>query len=170
MLNYMVHGSVGCPRERVAGSDAGDGGAGTGAAAFVAPQVVGREAGDGRVVVGVFADILVDGKLLGANAELLEDVVARDVGHAQGEGGEEGGELHGYGRGECLLRMRLRDKKCKTRLEATEEDLAGYKSARVLTRISRPVINIPASAGVWGAWWFTRRPGSSHASHSTRRR
>jgi hypothetical protein len=30
---------------------------------------------------------------------LLEDVVARNVGHAEGEGGEEGGGLHGAGGG-----------------------------------------------------------------------
>lgn len=47
--------------------------------------------------------MLVDAELLGADAELLEDVVAGDVGDAQAEGGGEDGELHSGGGADAWL-------------------------------------------------------------------
>ena len=98
----VVDGNIGRKREIIAGLEVDNGCAGTRGASHVTTQIVGREAGHRRVLVGVLADVLVHGELLGPEAELLEDVVARDIGHAQSEGGEEGGELHGYGWGRFL--------------------------------------------------------------------
>jgi hypothetical protein len=66
--------------------------------ADIASQVVGREAGHWRVHVGVLPQVLVHGKLLGADRELLEDVVARHFGRAERQCRENGAEtLHGGG-------------------------------------------------------------------------
>jgi len=58
------------------GAAGGDGGGGAGAreAALVAAEIGGGEIGDGRVVVGVLADVLVLGTLGSVDGQVLEDV------------------------------------------------------------------------------------------------
>lgn len=91
----MVDGDIGVEGEGLAGLHGDHVCAGAGAAADIAPEVGGREIRHRGVVVGVFADVLVHGELLGSEPELLEDVVGRDVSDAQREGCKEGRELHG---------------------------------------------------------------------------
>lgn len=90
----MVDSLVSVESEAVSGFDVDGGGGGSGGAADVAAQVRGGESGDGAVVVCVFAQVLVDGKFLAIETELLEDVVRGDEGGGE-EGEGEGCELHG---------------------------------------------------------------------------
>lgn len=94
----MVHGLVGDKGEGIPRGNGNRHCVCPRASAGIASQVVGRQAGDGRVHVGVFSQVLVHGKLVGADRELLEDVVAGHLGGAERQGHEDGAEsLHGGG-------------------------------------------------------------------------
>jgi len=94
----MIHGRVEIKRKRIARLDCQRLGAIAREPADIAPQVLGRQVGDGPVLqprwVAVLAHILPQRVLGAADADLLEDVVPADAVDDERCDGEEGGDLH----------------------------------------------------------------------------